>query len=265
MDQPNKHLFSEKGIPESSCRVLLVDDNKVNQFLGKRILSNLGINTVDVASGGEEAFEKVFKNTYDLILTDVEMPDMNGYELCRKIRKQESKSQRHIIIALTANASDEDRLNAEAAGIDDYLTKPYSPQDLLDVLKKHFDRPRNGEMEEIEQGELFGIARVYAVFNHQENDVKHFLQMLQQQLPKLIGEIRAGLTAGEKNLAFNAAHKLKSPVKLLTSPDFSDRFAEFTETLRTTSQSVSITAFQKFESELTGLLMMINTEIERMK
>lgn len=265
MDQTNKHLFSEKGVLQSSCRVLLVDDNKVNQFLGKRILSNLGINTVDVASGGEEAFEKVFKHTYDLILTDVEMPDMNGYELCRKIRSHEATSRRHIIIALTANASDEDRLNAEAAGIDDYLTKPYSPQDLLDVLKKHFDRPRNGEMEEIEQGELFGIARVYAVFNHQENDVLHFLQMLQQQLPVLIADIRSGLTSGEKSLAFNAAHKLKSPVKLLTSPVFSNRFAEFTETLRHTPAAVSEVAFQKFESELSGLLVMINSEIERMK
>lgn len=265
MEQPNNHHFSDTGQLKTSCHVLLVDDNKVNQFLGKRILSNLGIQSVDVASDGEEAFNKICNGQYDVILTDVEMPGMNGYELSRKIRGYEPASRRHVIIALTANASEEDRLNAEAAGIDDYLTKPYSPQDLLDVLKKHFYQSRVAEMEELSQSEVFGIARVYAVFNHQENDVLHFLQMLQQQLPKLIEEIRTGLNTGQQELAFHAAHKLKSPVKLLASPAFTDRFTDFTEQLRDHSTAVTESAFHDFETELSGLLVLINSEIERMK
>ncbi len=243
--------------------VLLVDDNKVNQFLGKRILSNLGITKVEVASSGEEAYTKATTGQFDIILTDVEMPGMTGYDLCRKIRASEIDDKRHIIIALTANASDEDRAQATAAGIDDYLTKPYSPQDLLEVLQKNAGNVRPIVMEEMQAGRDFGIEKVYAVFNHQEADVLQFLKMLQQQLPVLIQEIREGLTAGAIDKAYNAAHKLKSPVKLMTTPAFSERFAMFTETLRSNPELVQLTSFIEFDKELTAVMMQINTTIEK--
>lgn len=247
----------------SDRTVLLVDDNKVNQFLGKRILSNLGLTQIDVASSGEEAFTKVSSSAFDIILTDVEMPGMTGYDLCRKIRAYESGGRRHIVIALTANASDEDRAHAEAAGIDDYLTKPYSPQDLLEVLQKNAGNARPLVMEEMNDGSEYGIEKVYAVFNHQQTDVLQFLKMLQQQLPVLVQEIRDGLTAGPSEKAFNAAHKLKSPVKLLTNAEFCERFSQFTETLRNTLEPVNITAFADFDQELNTVMMLINAEIEK--
>lgn len=246
------------------CRVLLVDDNKVNQFLGKRILSNLGINSVELASGGAEALDKIGREAYDVILTDVEMPGMTGYELSRTIRRTEPANHRYIIIALTANASDEDRAEAVAAGIDDYLTKPYNPQDLLDTLRKHLNHPRQEGSEEVEQGH-YGIERVFALFNHQEDDVLHFLHMLQQQLPVLISEIRQGLLSGQQNRAFMAAHKLKSPVKLLAPPLFCNRFSDFTESLRKYQSPVPAGSFDAFEAELSGLLLLINTALERLK
>lgn len=247
----------------SEWNVLLVDDNKVNQFLGKRILSNLGVTSVEVASSGEEAFAKAGSRKFDVILTDVEMPGMTGYQLCEKIRSTEHPSHRHVIIALTANASDEDRANAAAAGIDDYLTKPYSPQDLLDVLIKNASTARPLVMEEISEGREFGIEKVYAVFNHQETDVVQFLRMLQQQLPALVQEIKDGMINGQMDISFNAAHKLKSPVKLLANPDFCDRFAAFTESLRYPAAPVPASVFSEYEQELSSIMMLINAEVER--
>lgn len=264
MDQKTPISLSTHHQHGINCRVLLVDDNKINQFLGKRILSNLGINNVELASGGEEALDKIGREDFDVILTDVEMPGMTGYELSRTIRKAEPSNHRYIIIALTANASDEDRAEAKAAGIDDYLTKPYNPQDLLDSLRKHLNHPRHGEMEEMQKGP-YGIERVYALFNHQENDVLHFLNMLQQQLPVLIQEIRDGLLTDRQEMAFMAAHKLKSPVKLLAPPLFCDQFSDFTESLRKNPARIPATSFDAFEQELSGLLVLINTTVERLK
>ena len=263
MEHSEENTVSAGSSSLSDRQILLVDDNKVNQFLGKRILSNLGVTAVEVASSGEEAFSKVNAGHFDIILTDVEMPGMTGYELCQKIRATESASNRHIIIALTANASDEDRANAEAAGIDDYLTKPYSPQDLLEVLQKNSGNARPMVMEEMKAGSDYGIEKVYAVFNHQVNDVAQFLKMLQQQLPALIQDIRDGLSAGPLDKAFNAAHKLKSPVKLLMNPEFCDRFSQFTESLRHAEQPVSVAAFDEFDRDLGAVLMLINAEVEK--
>ena len=265
MDQGTKITNNNKIIFDSGLKILLVDDNKVNQFLGRRILNNLGIHLIEVASSGPEAFEKIKTSLFDVILTDVEMPGMTGYELSKKIRETESLGSHITIIALTANASDEDRENARLAGIDDYLTKPYSPQDLLDVLNKNVVNRKHLLMEDIHPTEAVGMEKLYAVFNHNQNDIRQFLQMLHQQLPQLIGEIKTGISEKNKEKTFHAAHKLKSPVKLLAHPALATEFSDFTENLRETNDlSFTEKIFSGLEPDLEGLLMMINTELERL-
>lgn len=254
-------------IAKEKMRVLLVDDNKVNQFLGKRILNNLGIDQVELASGGEEALRLVSTHVYDVVLTDVEMPGMNGYTLSQHIRQLDNLTRRPIIVALTANASDHDRLAAKEAGIDDYLTKPYSPQDLLDVIVKHVpDNGSSGTME-VGQDNAEGIEKLYAIFNHNAADVTHFLLMLQQQLPELIREVRVGLDRGELEKAFHAAHKLKSPLKLLLDTSDADRFGLFTEGLRNRNTDTLIPEkeFSVFDTQFNRLLQSIENELRKLR
>ncbi|OPY14560.1 MAG: Autoinducer 2 sensor kinase/phosphatase LuxQ [Syntrophus sp. PtaB.Bin001] len=127
--------------PFSSFRILLVEDNPVNQTLSAAMLEYFGCNA-DVADDGLEALEKVATNQYDLILMDCQMPRMDGYEATEAIRKQEadagtSGEARHTpIIALTAHALEGDREICLMAGMDDYLSKPFKADELNSILSR---------------------------------------------------------------------------------------------------------------------------------
>ena len=122
--------------------VLLVEDNEINQEISKMILEDAGF-SVDVADDGSVAVEKVRAaepGRYDLILMDIQMPIMNGYEATRQIRALDSPLAGIPIIALSANAFAEDRLNSLDAGMNDHLGKPIDVEHLLTVLRQYLDR-----------------------------------------------------------------------------------------------------------------------------
>jgi GAF domain-containing protein/CheY-like chemotaxis protein/anti-sigma regulatory factor (Ser/Thr protein kinase) len=115
-------------------RILLAEDNAVNQKLALRILKQMGYRA-DVASNGIEAVESIERQTYDVILMDVQMPDMDGLDATREIRKLIDATQPHII-AMTANALEGDRELCLAAGMNDYISKPIRVNELVEALLK---------------------------------------------------------------------------------------------------------------------------------
>ena len=122
--------------------ILLVEDNELNSEIAAEILNEYGF-LVDTAENGAEAVEKV-KNSkpgnYDLVLMDVQMPVMNGYEATKQIRALNDPVLAGItIIAMTANAFDEDRRKALECGMDGFLTKPIVIEELMDILQKNLD------------------------------------------------------------------------------------------------------------------------------
>jgi CheY-like chemotaxis protein len=112
-------------------RILLAEDNAVNQKLALRILQQMGYRA-DLASNGLEAVESVARQTYDVVLMDVQMPEMDGLEATRRIVA--NGSQRPRIVAMTANAMQGDREMCLAAGMDDYVTKPIRVDQLVEAL-----------------------------------------------------------------------------------------------------------------------------------
>ncbi|MEO0558411.1 MAG: response regulator, partial [Bacteroidota bacterium] len=113
----------------SSLRILLAEDNLVNQKVAVRMLDRLGYR-VDVVANGVEAVEAVRRQCYDLVLMDVQMPEMDGLEATRQIRLSGGDMSQPYIIALTANAMEGDREACLAAGVDAYVAKPVGIQDL---------------------------------------------------------------------------------------------------------------------------------------
>jgi CheY-like chemotaxis protein len=118
-----------------SLRILLAEDNPVNQKLAVRVLEKLG-HTVDVAENGRLAVEAVANDEFDVVLMDVQMPEMSGLEATRLIRQTEEQSGHHIpIVAMTAHALKGDKEKCLEAGMDGYLSKPISAGQLGEVLR----------------------------------------------------------------------------------------------------------------------------------
>ena len=119
------------------CRVLLVEDNFVNQRVAVYMLAKLG-HRVDTAKQGRQAIDMLGKESYDLVLMDCQMPEMDGFEATRIIRDRASTVLDHEIpvIAMTANAFPADRVRALACGMNDYLTKPVERSVLANILEK---------------------------------------------------------------------------------------------------------------------------------
>ena len=114
-------------------RILLAEDNAVNQKLALRLLSQMGYRA-DLASNGIEAIECIERQTYDVVLMDVQMPEMDGLEATRRITTKWKPHERPRIVAMTANAMQGDREECLAAGMDDYLTKPIRVDALVEAL-----------------------------------------------------------------------------------------------------------------------------------
>src|SRR6266568_2694379 len=132
---PGKPQLDPGQAARHPLRILLAEDNVVNQKLALRLLQQMGYRA-DLASNGLEAVESVQRQTYDVVLMDVQMPDMDGLEASRKINARWLPQERPRIIAMTANAMQGDREMCLAAGMDDYLTKPIRVERLVEALNQ---------------------------------------------------------------------------------------------------------------------------------
>jgi CheY-like chemotaxis protein len=118
-------------------KILLAEDNRVNQTLAVRLLEKRG-HVVAVAKNGAEALKALSEQEFDLVLMDVQMPEMDGLQATEAIRKGEMKSGKHIpIVAMTAHAMAGDKERCLDAGMDDYITKPIRPEQMDDVLDRY--------------------------------------------------------------------------------------------------------------------------------
>ena len=129
---PAKPIFDPEMGERHPLRILLAEDNAVHQQLALRLLEQMGYRA-DLASNGLEAIESLERQPYDVVLMDVQMPDMDGLEATRKIRMMQNLAQLRII-AMTANAMQGDREMCLAAGMDDYISKPIRVDELVDAL-----------------------------------------------------------------------------------------------------------------------------------
>lgn len=132
--------LSEDFAKQYPYRILVAEDNPVNQTLAKRALKKLGYEAV-IADNGVKALEEIERTQYDLVLMDMQMPEMDGLEATRLIRA--GLKEQPIIIAMTANAMSEDREACLQAGMNDYISKPMKLEVLVEVLRKWSSQHRH--------------------------------------------------------------------------------------------------------------------------
>ncbi len=187
------------GSQAASLRILLAEDNKTNQLVAQVLLDKLGCR-VDTVGNGREAVEALRLQPYDLVLMDCQMPEMDGFEATREIRRMEGPGRHTPVIAMTANAMKEDRERCLASGMDDYLSKPVRSDLLGGMLARWSQRDeaqtfdREGFMERLEGRVEFARLLIEA-----------FLK----DVPAQLEEISAAVGSGDSNQAGRQGHSIK--------------------------------------------------------
>ena len=200
----------------------------VNQRLAVRTLERHG-HTVVVADNGIEALAALERETFDLILTDVQMPEMDGFELTAAIREQEQSTDGHItIIAMTAHAMKGDRERRLAAGMDGYISKPVQVQELLAAIVslapahvRPVDKAQGDGAAPAAPGRAVEAEPAEPVFDRDValDRVEGDLELLQEivgiffeETPALLGQIKAAIANRDARALERAAHTLKGSV-----------------------------------------------------
>jgi PAS domain S-box-containing protein len=198
-----------------AARVLVVDDDEVNQKVAARTLEGLGYR-VDLAVNGRDALAAVDRARYAAILMDGQMPEMDGYEAAAQIRKREGDRRRTPIIALTAAALPTDRERCLRAGMDDYVSKPVSPEALDGVLQKWIPRaggaqpaasssPVDGGSAGLDPG---GLARLFAV-DGTGVLLAEVVALFLAAYPKRLAEMADAVAQADARALEAAAHRFK--------------------------------------------------------
>jgi CheY-like chemotaxis protein len=196
-------------------RILIAEDNPINQKIAIRLLEKRGHKPV-AKSSGREALTAFEQGGFDLVLLDVQMPDMDGLEVTAAIREREKETGRYIpIIAMTAHTMKGDRERCLAAGMDAYVPKPIDPDHFFNVVESFsLDRlePQPGEPAEISQDGGVDYDDVMARFAGDGEFLLSSLKMFRDSYPEQIVQIRTSFAGNEFAKAERVAHALKGSV-----------------------------------------------------
>jgi signal transduction histidine kinase/ligand-binding sensor domain-containing protein/CheY-like chemotaxis protein/HPt (histidine-containing phosphotransfer) domain-containing protein len=185
-------------------RLLLAEDNSINQKVALLMLAKMGY-LADVAADGREVLEALKRQSYDLILMDVQMPEMDGLAATRKIRAEFPPERQPRIVAMTANALDEHRDACLAAGMDDFLPKPVLFEDLREALLRN--APPLSEVPAIDTARLEGLRQLAEMTG--KPLVREIVVGFLEETPRRLEHMREALERGDlRDLAF-VAHALK--------------------------------------------------------
>ncbi len=200
--------------------VLVVEDNPVNQQLARRLLEKEG-HKATVAAGGREALKKLDQEQFDLVLMDVQMPDMDGYETTAEIRRREKVTGVHIpVLAMTARAMKGDRERCLAAGMDGYVSKPIQAEHLFATLEEVIstERPAGRRIRKRENGRALEGKRILdqeAALAHVEGDsglLSEMAELFLLNTPRLLQAVRLAAERRDALALEQAAHNVKGSV-----------------------------------------------------
>ncbi len=220
---PDPPAAREAGAPVCRRgRILVAEDNLLNQQVIRGLLEKQGF-SVTLVSDGPSAVEQALSGAHDLVLMDVQMPGLDGWQAARAIREQEPPGRRIPILAMTARAMEEDAAACYAAGMDGYLAKPVRMQEVLAALAEHLpgDAGRPGERQSWENHHVRETGQLEHLVKHM--DVEGALDRLGgdrellaelaglfcEEGPRLLSEAGQALARGDAAALQNAAHQLK--------------------------------------------------------
>jgi len=216
---PSQSIAPESGPPgkqSAKARILLAEDNVTNQLVALKILERYGYR-VDAVADGKEVLDALSRLPYDLVLMDCQMPEMDGFEATRTIRRNEGKGKHIPVIAMTASALQGDRERCLEAGMDDYLSKPVEPARLATVVEQWLGKVEQGlgvqelDAAGVEETPLtvFDRAGFFSRAMDDEELASLLVQTFLTDAPVQIEALTTALAAGETRQAEKLAHRLR--------------------------------------------------------
>ena len=231
-------------------RILLTEDNKINQMASIEILKNLGLKNVTLAENGKQAFEMICKNSYDIVLMDIQMPIMDGYQATRKIREMETQKQlnRVPIIAQTANAMKGDKEKCFKAGMDDYISKPINKNELIKMLhrwlctKKTDESDNTAVIQKHDPGKIddsllvFDYPAALSRYSDDQDVLKEIVFTFIEECSDEFNLIKTSLAANDASMVADSAHSVKGSASYVSA----ERLKNVAYKLETTVKSGDI-------------------------
>ncbi len=241
-----------------ALEILLAEDGLVNQRVALGFLEMRGHHVV-LANTGKEALEAVAKQRFDVVLMDLHMPEMDGMEAARAIRRKEQGTGGYLpIIALTASAMKGDREHCLAAGMDGYVSKPFSAQELVDAVERLAGLPAGTP--EPETRSRPAVAEGTAVLDWDMvrdrfgRQVENLVVLFLQEAPKLLADIHAAIGKGEAGQLRLAAHTLKGSADLFAARGVVQAAAELERIGRDGPMELAGKACAELDDKVQGLL-----------
>ena len=208
----------EKG---RGLRVLLVEDNRVNQKLALHLLAKMGHHTT-LATNGREAIALIWKNSFDLVLMDIQMPVMSGLEATQEIREAERKTGGHLpIIALTAHAMAGDAEKYLSAGMDGYVSKPVGTELLRAEIERVAKAPvqlvKKAMTKRVSSNLDFDPRELLARVEHDRDLLNELLIIFKEEFPRQLQALHDAVDSGDGKLVAASAHFLKGMLSNLAA------------------------------------------------
>jgi PAS domain S-box-containing protein len=227
-DHSRNHIIATHRDSLKNMNILLVEDNDINRLYANSILKNWECK-VDMAENGYVAVEKVKDTQFDIVLMDIQMPVMDGFEATKAIRLGDEPGNRVPIIALTANATRKDIEKCLAAGMNDCIPKPFTPEDLFRMLFKYSTFVKSGgvysppsvqetiaeiptpsvEIEDID------LSYLHKVSGGNDDFIKDMVNTFIETIPKSVNEILTALNSRDWEAVSRAVHKIKPSLTMV--------------------------------------------------
>ena len=240
--------FSIAEDKKNKMRILVAEDNIPNQKLLFMMLTKMGYK-VNIVNNGKEAIESLQHNKYDIVLMDVHMPEMDGFEATRIIREKEKDSDRHIpIIAITADAMSDDKERCIKAGMDDYISKPVYQEKIIEAIKKIVFNKEEGTVNiPVPDQSIFDMAALMKRLDIDEKLVREIMDVYLNDTPIQLSRLKEYFKISDFLSIERCAHSIKG-----ASANFC------VGTINKTAQDIELAAKQ-------GNLEMIKTLIDNVE
>ena len=228
---PAKAIIKDGPVVQQGLRILLAEDNRVNQAVATAILTKKG-HTLAVANNGLEALLLLERQSFDIVLMDVQMPEMDGFTAAKQIREKEKSTGLHLpIVAMTAYAMKGDRERCIAAGMDEYVSKPINAERVAAAMSNALRGARTSAIEEgkstREPETLHEIAAGWSMeqtlekLGGDKNLLEDVIEIFLEEAPRHLASLRHGLDVKSAEEIERSAHSLKGELGYLSLTELS--------------------------------------------